>query len=120
MILYGWALQFKIHWAAPMVEFEMVGSSGVLVTIPAFAYLVDVFGDYSASAIAASVTLRCVTGTVMPLASPPLYSVLGQGWGNTVLALVTLALLPVPLLLIRYGESLRARTCPFERADCSR
>lgn len=53
---------------------------GIVVTfIPAFSYLVDAFGIRVASAVAASITLRCITGAVLPLAGPSLYSHLGQG-----------------------------------------
>ena len=38
-----------------------------------------------------------------------MYDTLGLGWGNSLLAFIAVALIPVPFLLIRYGELLRTR-----------
>jgi len=50
---------------------------------------------------------RSVIGTFLPLAGPPLYQNLGLGWGNSVLGFIAVALIPIPILLYRYGEWLR-------------
>ena len=43
--------------------------------------------------------------------APALYDSLGVGWGNTLLALVTVGLaIPSPVLLWFYGSKLRARS----------
>lgn len=70
-------------------------------------YLVDVYTLYSASALAAATILRSLFGAFFPLAGPPLYKALGLGWGNTMLAFVAVALIPIPFLFIRYGEKIR-------------
>ena len=38
-----------------------------------------------------------------------MYDALDLGWGNSVLAFVTIALLPIPVLLYVYGPYLRRR-----------
>jgi hypothetical protein len=43
----------------------------------------------------------------LPLAAPKMYSTLGYGWGNSLLAFLALAMIPIPLLLYKYGEKLR-------------
>ena len=78
----------------------------MVTLIPSFSYLVDAFGIHVVSAIAGTITLRCVTGAVLPLAGPPLYGNLRVGWGNTVLGFVALVLVSVPLVLTRYGEKM--------------
>jgi hypothetical protein len=45
--------------------------------------------------------------TVLPLAAPKLYETLGLGWGNSVLAFLALAMIPVPCLLFFCGERMR-------------
>jgi hypothetical protein len=72
-------------------------------------YLVDTFGRYAASALAASKVLQSLVGAFLPLAGKPLFNKLGLGWGNSVLGFVALSFLPVPWLFFRYGEKLRAR-----------
>jgi len=45
--------------------------------------------------------------SVLPLAAPKLYEALGLGWGNSLLAFLALAIVPVPILLIKHGETIR-------------
>jgi hypothetical protein len=56
--------------------------------------------------------LRYLAATFLSLIGSPLYDNLGLGRGNTVLALVSVGLIPIPLVLIKYGESLRTRYRP--------
>lgn len=72
-------------------------------------YLVHAYRRYSASAIAASKVLQSIGGAFLPLVGEPMYDRLGLGWGNSVLAFMALAFVPVPWVLFRYGEVLRRR-----------
>ena len=72
-------------------------------------YLVHSFGVHSASAVAASKVLHSIGGALLPLVAEPMYDRLGLGWGNSVLAFIALAFVPVPWILFRYGGLLRAR-----------
>jgi hypothetical protein len=70
-------------------------------------YLVDIYTLYSASALAAATILRSLFGALLPLARPPLYESLGLGWGNSTLAFIAVALIPVPFLFIKHGAAVR-------------
>lgn len=72
-------------------------------------YLVDTFGKYSASALAASKVLQSIVGAFLPLAGKPLYDNLGFGWGNSVLGFIALSLIPVPWAFFKYGAPIRTR-----------
>lgn len=72
-------------------------------------YLVDAYSMYSASALAANTVIRSIAGAVLPLCALKMYATLGLGWGNSLLAFIALALLPVPFLIQRYGEKLRMK-----------
>jgi hypothetical protein len=72
-------------------------------------YLVDSYVQYAASVIAALTVLRSLLGALLPLAGLSMYEELGWGWGNSVLAFITLALVPVPMLFRIYGARIRAR-----------
>lgn len=74
------------------------------------AYLVDAFTEHAASALAANALWRSIVGALIPLAGLPMYDALGLGWGNSLLAFIATALIPVPFLLVRYGERLRKNT----------
>jgi hypothetical protein len=45
----------------------------------------------------------------LPLSGLSLYNKIGLGWGNSVLAFIALALVPVPALFAIYGERIRKR-----------
>ncbi len=77
--------------------------------MPAQIYLVDAFGPYAASALAANALLRSLFGTFLPLAGPKMYESMGLGWGNSLLGFLALAFAPVPWLFWRYGEVVRKR-----------
>lgn len=62
---------------------------------------------YAASATAANAVMRSLMGAVVPLAGPSMYSALGLGWGNSLLAFIALALCLVPLLFKKYGAAIR-------------
>jgi hypothetical protein len=81
---------------------------GMIATIlPIQAYLVDAFGEYAASAIAANTVVRSIVGAFLPLAGPSMYAKLGLGWGNSLLGLIALAMLPVPVVFYLYGKKIR-------------
>lgn len=71
------------------------------------AYTIDAFTIYAASALAANTIVRSVMAAVLPLAAPKMYATLGYGWGNSLLAFLALAMVPVPFLLMKYGEKMR-------------
>ena len=77
--------------------------------MPATTYLVDVFTKHAASAMAANTVLRSVVAAILPLAGPPLYRKLGYGWGNSLLGFLSLLMIPIPFLFLRYGEHIRTR-----------
>lgn len=110
LLWYGWTVQAHVQWIAPIIATAMLGFGVAATVLPAFSYLVDAFGVHSASAIAANISLRCVAGAAFPLAAPRLYDELGIGWGTSVLAFIALVFLPVPLLLMRFGERIRMKS----------
>ena len=70
-------------------------------------YLVDCYPLYAASVTAANTVVRSLVGAFLPLAGRPLYSNLGLGWGNSVLAFIALAMVPLPFVFMRFGARLR-------------
>lgn len=72
-------------------------------------FLVDCFFPYSAAATAASTLLRSVGGVLLPIFAPRMFVAIGYGWGATLLALVTLPIVPAPLVLFLYGARMREK-----------
>jgi hypothetical protein len=77
--------------------------------MPANTYLVDVFTVHAASAMAANTVLRSVVAAILPLAGPTMYAKLGYGWGTSVLGFISLLMIPIPFIFLKYGERMRTR-----------
>jgi MFS family permease len=59
--------------------------------------------------LATTTIIRLVAGAVLLLAGQKLYRTLGPGWGNSLLALIAFILVPIPWMLLVWGERLRKR-----------
>lgn len=70
-------------------------------------YMVDHYEMYAASAVGAATVLRAILGAVLPLVGLPMYNALGLGWGNSLLAFISLALCPITYFFYIYGERIR-------------
>ncbi|KAL5622553.1 hypothetical protein FOBRF1_001803 [Fusarium oxysporum] len=110
LFIYGWATEYKVHWVVPIIGTAICGPGAVIINSSSQTYIIDIFGPQAAaSALAAITLLRNLTGAFLPLAAPPLYANLGLGWGNSVLAFITVGFIPVPIYFYLYGASLRKR-----------
>ncbi|KAI0438319.1 putative MFS multidrug transporter [Xylaria telfairii] len=104
---YGWSTQYKYHWIVPIIGTGLIGFGSIAVFMCIVSYLVDAFAIYAASALAATTVVRSILGALLPLAGLPLYQALGLGWGNSLLGFIAVVCIPVPLILMRYGEKWR-------------
>lgn len=107
---YGWSVEANVHWIVPILGTVVIGLGLLATFMPVQTYFVDAFTVYAASALAAATIMRALFGTFIPLAGQPLYDKLGYGWGNSLLAFISLAFAPVPFFFLRYGERLRTRS----------
>lgn len=106
---YGWAAENHTHWIVPIMGTCLFAIGLVATYMPAVTYIVDGFTEYAASALAATTVFRSVLGAVLPLGGESMYRTLGLGWGNSLLAFIAVALIPIPIVFQRYGEGLRKR-----------
>lgn len=109
-VWYGWSTDVQTHWIVHILYTFFIGAGAFLLMMPAQIYLVDTFGtSAAASALAANTVLRSLVGTFLLIAGTPLYARLGLGWGNSLLAFLAVAFLPVPVFFYKSGEGLRRR-----------
>ncbi|KAH7227210.1 major facilitator superfamily domain-containing protein [Fusarium redolens] len=108
----GWTSYSEIHAAVPSMSGLLFGAGYLMEFMALLNYITDAYRQYSASAQAASSTIRSITAVVLPLAAPPMYENLGIQWACSLLAFFTLVLTCIPFVFIKYGETLRTRS-PF-------
>lgn len=104
---YGWSAQTHTHWIVPIIGPGFLGFGNSLIFMSIQAYTVDAFTIFAASALAANTITRSIMAAVIPLAAPRMYATLGLGWGNSLLAFLALAMVPIPFFLMKYGEKMR-------------
>jgi predicted MFS family arabinose efflux permease len=106
-VLYGWTLQYKVHYMVPIVGTSFIGGGAVLFLVITQEYLMLAFPTYAIDAFAAIIVVREIMAGVLPLAGWKIYEHLGYGWGNTLLASLALLLIPISWVLYLYGERVR-------------
>ncbi|KAK3344489.1 major facilitator superfamily domain-containing protein [Lasiosphaeria hispida] len=108
LFIYGWSVEYHIHWIVPQFGTAVTGFGSILIFIGIQTYLIDAFEEYAASAVGANAVLRGTAGALIPLGGLNMYYALGWGWGNSLLAFIALAFAPVPWLVGKYGAKIRS------------
>lgn len=106
-LVYGWAAEYRAHWIVPLFGTGLVGFGLTLSLLVARTYLVDSFPLHAASANAVVEILQALSGSLFPLAGPPIFDHMGLGWGSSLLAFTILPFVPLPWFLLKHGERIR-------------
>lgn len=104
---YGWSADKRTHWIVPIIGLIPFAFGMIGIYIPIQTYMIDAFSTYAASAVATLTICRSLCGAFLPLAGPKMYAALGLGWGNSVLGFIAVSLIPVPLLIYKFGGRIR-------------
>ncbi|KAI9322722.1 MFS general substrate transporter [Dichotomocladium elegans] len=108
MFIFGWTSH--AHWIGPAIAGIPFGFGMVLVYYSANNYIIDCFSEYCASALAAKTVVRSGGGAAFPLFVGPMYHNLGSQWASTLLAFISLAIVPIPFAFYKWGAQIRARS----------
>lgn len=115
LLMYGWSAQTRSFWFILDVGVGMVGCGLLLVSQAVQAYTIDAFPDHVNSASSVSQLLSSIFAFAFPLFGPKLYSVLGFGWGNTLLGCMEISFgLLFPGLIWRFGANMRRKARAVE------
>lgn len=88
----------------------MFGFALIIIYISANSYIVDSYSSYAASAMAAKTLLRSEVGASVPLFVDAMFHNMGFQWAGLVLALVAVAIAPIPFIFFKYGQRIRQRS----------
>ncbi|KAJ8520988.1 hypothetical protein ONZ45_g2264 [Pleurotus djamor] len=81
---FAWTSQPRIHYLVSIFAGVPFGIGVAQILQGLTAYVMDAYGLYFASAIAATVVLRSFGGAVFPLFSTPMFNALGDQWAMSV------------------------------------
>ncbi|GJN82735.1 hypothetical protein PLIIFM63780_006280 [Purpureocillium lilacinum] len=107
---FAWTSTPSIHWASCIVAGIPFGIGFVTLFLGITSYLIDCYGRYSASALAANAILRALFGAAFPLFARQMYDTLGSAWSTSILGFFAVAMAPMPYIFFRFGPSIRARS----------
>ncbi|KAJ2972529.1 hypothetical protein NQ176_g7101 [Zarea fungicola] len=109
MFAFAWTNSPGMHWSASIILSMPFGFGSVLVFLSCLNYLIDSYTIYAASVLAAGAMLRSFFGAAFPLFVSQMYQNLGIHWASSVPAFLTLACIPFPFLMYKYGGRLRMK-----------
>ncbi|KAG1759745.1 MFS general substrate transporter [Suillus occidentalis] len=107
---FGWTSFSSISYWAPMLAGALMGLSSIWIFLALFNYIIDVYLVAAASALAANTVFRSAAGAVFPLFASQMYTALDPRWASTLLGCIACMMIPIPIVLKRYGPILRARS----------
>lgn len=110
VLLFGWVAHLQLPLGFLLATLILLGASISLSSTPIFAYIVDAFGVYSASAMSGIVVTRCLLASFLPVGVRPLIERFSYGWAFTILSVVGFCLAPIPIILMLYGSKWRQKS----------
>jgi hypothetical protein len=112
LFFFAWTSYSSIPWIVPSIALSLVGFGMFCSTAAVTTYVVDAYAKYAASAVAGIAFLENFMAAFLPLATQSMYRTLGFQWASSLLGFVALVLSFIPLVLLRYGRTIRAKS-PF-------
>ncbi|EED14461.1 MFS multidrug transporter, putative [Talaromyces stipitatus ATCC 10500] len=109
MFAFAWTNYPHVHWAVSIILSTPFGFGCVLVILPVLNYLIDSYTIYAASVLAAAAIFRSIVGAVFPLFTNQMYHNIGIHWASSVPGFLTLACMPFPFIMYRYGRQVRMK-----------
>ena len=126
---YAWTAKSDISWASPVLAILPFSWGNLCVFVSTGQYMTDIYaGSVVASATSANTLARYAFGGAFPLfivqsmsftiygyvpnllTVPLVFRQMGIDWAVSLFGFVSLVLLPIPWVLFKYGERIRARS----------
>ncbi|TPX15306.1 uncharacterized protein E0L32_004583 [Thyridium curvatum] len=107
---FGWSSRPEIHWIMPIIGTAWFTVGAFLLFNSVLNYLSDAYPEYVASVLAGNDFLRSSFGAAFPLFASAMYKNLGVDWASSTLGFISIAFIPIPFVLFRYGVWLRRKS----------
>ncbi|GJN83949.1 hypothetical protein PLIIFM63780_007500 [Purpureocillium lilacinum] len=108
---FAWTARSGVSWASPTVAIVPFAWGNLCVFVSAIQYKADTYhGSVIASAVSANNLARYGFAGAFPLFTIQMYKALGIDWATSLLGFVSIALLPIPWVLFKFGPRIRAKS----------
>jgi DHA1 family multidrug resistance protein-like MFS transporter len=106
----GWTNYPSINPVSGYLATVVFGYALAAIFISSYQYIIDAYETYSSSALGSITVARYTISAGMIVATRPMYKGIGVHWTMTLMGSLAVLLVPVPWLLLRYGDKVRARS----------
>ncbi|ORY60831.1 MFS transporter [Pseudomassariella vexata] len=110
LFCFGWTSRSEIHWIVPIIGTVFFSVGAFCLFNSVMNYLSDAYPGHIASVLAGNDLLRSAVGAGFPLFASSMYEKLGVDWASSTLAFISVAFIPIPFVLYKYGEWLRHKS----------
>lgn len=108
LFIFGWTAQEKTHWFWPIFGASLYLPGIYLCFQGAIIYIAMAYPEYAASILAGNALMRGATGAGFPLFGHAMFNKLTIGGGSSLLAGLSIVMIPPIWFLWKYGSKLRA------------
>ncbi|KAE8134452.1 major facilitator superfamily domain-containing protein [Aspergillus pseudotamarii] len=108
LFMFAWTSRESVHWIVPIIGTAFFAPGFYLTFQSILNYLGESYPRYVASVFAGNTFFRSSFGGALPLAAPRMLQSLGIGWASSTLGFISIAMVPLPFILERYGKRLRS------------
>ncbi|KAH8925288.1 MFS general substrate transporter [Atractiella rhizophila] len=107
LFMFGWFSRRSIHWIAPIISATLYIPAFFLLFQSCLIYLPATFPLYAASLLAGNDLIRSCAGAGSPLLGHPLFATLGIGGGCSLLAGLSIPMIPILWFFYKRGGEVR-------------
>ncbi|EPS94252.1 hypothetical protein FOMPIDRAFT_130374 [Fomitopsis schrenkii] len=107
---FGWTSYPGVSYWVPLMSGIAMGFSTIWIFLALFNYIIEVYLCVAASALAVNTVVRSIAAAGFPLFASQMYQTLNPRWASTVMGCCSVLMIPIPLLLQRYGPTLRRKS----------
>ncbi|KAJ0122364.1 benomyl/methotrexate resistance protein [Diaporthe amygdali] len=107
---FGWTSRADVHWIVPIIGTAWFSVGTFLLFNAVLNYLSDAYPAYAASVLAGNDFFRGCLGAGFPLFASAMYERLGVNWANSTLGFISIAFIPIPFVLFKYGHWIRMKS----------
>ncbi|KAI0320373.1 major facilitator superfamily domain-containing protein [Amylostereum chailletii] len=107
---FGWTSFPSISYWSPLLAGGLLGFAIFMIFFSLINYVVDMYLFVAASALAATTVVRSIFGAVFPLFARQMFDAMNPRWASTLLGCVALVMVPIPIILVKFGPTLRTKS----------
>ncbi|KAE9377322.1 MFS general substrate transporter [Stipitochalara longipes BDJ] len=106
----GWSAYPSVSYWSPLIGSVPFGFALLCIFISTYAYIMQTFAQYAASALVFVTFVRYICGGAMVVVAIPMFENLGVHHAMTILGAVSCLFVPVPFVLYFWGAKIRAKS----------